>query len=105
MYVLSYRRGIVGYRLVLIGIGVGATMTAGLQYLLTRATIYEAARATVWLTGSLNGRGWQHVRPVFVSLVVLVPVALGWGGSCDCSRWATTRPRVWARASSGAGSR
>lgn len=76
VYLLSFRRGILGYRLVLIGIGVGATMTAGLQYLLTRATIYEAARATVWLTGSLNGRGWEHVRPVFVGLVVLVPVSL-----------------------------
>jgi iron complex transport system permease protein len=79
VYILSYRRGIVGYRLVLIGIGVGATMTAGLHYMLTRATIYEAARATVWLTGSLNGRGWHHVRPVFLSLVVLLPVALGLG--------------------------
>jgi iron complex transport system permease protein len=79
VYVLSYRRGIVGYRLVLIGIGVGATMTAGLQYMLTRATIYEASRATVWLTGSLNGRGWAHVKPVFVSLIVLAPVALALG--------------------------
>jgi iron complex transport system permease protein len=76
VYILSYRRGIVGYRLVLIGIGVGATMTAGLQYLLTRATIYEAARATVWLTGSLNGRGWQHVKPVLISVIVLVPITL-----------------------------
>ena len=76
---LSYRRGIVGYRLVLIGIGVGATMTAGLQYLLTRATIYEATQATVWLTGSLNGRGWEHVRPVFAGLIVLVPISLALG--------------------------
>jgi iron complex transport system permease protein len=79
VYVLSYRRGIVGYRLVLVGIGIGATMTAGVHFLLTRATIYEAARATVWLTGSLNGRSWQHVRPVFAALVVLVPVALALG--------------------------
>lgn len=79
VYVLSYKRGIAGYRLVLIGIGVGATMSAGIQYMLTRATLYEASRATVWLTGSLNGRGWQHVRPVFIALIVLVPVALTFG--------------------------
>jgi iron complex transport system permease protein len=79
VYVLSYRRGIVGYRLVLIGIGIGATMSGGLQYLLTRATIYEAARATVWLTGSLNGRGWEHVKPVSAGLIVLVPFALTLG--------------------------
>ena len=62
VYVLSYRRGLIGYRLVLIGIGIGAVMTALIQYMLTRATIYEAARATVWLTGSLNGRSW-NARP------------------------------------------
>ncbi len=76
VYVLSYRRGLIGYRLVLIGIGVGAVMTALIQYMLTRATIYEAARATVWLTGSLNGRGWAHVRPVAAGLIVLVPLAV-----------------------------
>ena len=76
VYTLSYRRGLVGYRLVLIGIGVGAVMTAAIQYMLTQTTIYEAARATVWLTGSLNGRSWGHVRPVATGLIVLVPLAL-----------------------------
>ena len=51
-------------------------MTAAVQYMLTRATIFEAARATVWLTGSLNGRSWGHVRPVAAGLIVLVPCAL-----------------------------
>lgn len=76
VYALSYRRGLVGYRLVLIGIGISAVMTAAVQFMLTRATIFEAARATVWLTGSLNGRGWEHVRPVAAGLVVLVPLTL-----------------------------
>ena len=35
-------------------------------YLLTRAEIFDAQRATVWLTGSLNGRSWDHVRPLAV---------------------------------------
>ena len=30
----------------------------------------------MWLTGSLNGRGWEHVRPVAAALVILAPVAL-----------------------------
>ena len=46
------------------------------SYLLTRAEIYDAQRATVWLTGSLNGRGWEHVRPVAITMVVLVPATL-----------------------------
>jgi iron complex transport system permease protein len=76
IYLLAYRRGVVGYRLVLIGIGVGAVLAAGTSYMLTRAEIYDAQRAVVWLTGSLNGRGWEHVRPVSVSLLVLAPAVV-----------------------------
>lgn len=79
IYLLAYRRGLQGYRLVLVGIGVGAALTALTSYLLTRAEIYDAQRATVWLTGSLNGRGWEHVRPVAFALAALVPVAVALG--------------------------
>lgn len=77
IYLLAYKRGVTGYRLVLVGIGVTAMLTSVTQYLLTRAEIYDAQRATVWLTGSLNGRGWDQVRPVAVALALLVPVTVG----------------------------
>ena len=76
VYGLSWRKGIQGFRLVLVGIGINAMLLALVQWLLVVAEIYEAARATVWLTGSLNGRGWEHVVPVGLALVVLVPAAL-----------------------------
>lgn len=76
IYFLAYKRGVSSYRLVLVGIGVGAMLSACTSYLLTRAEIYDAQRATVWLTGSLNGRSWQHVRPVAAALAVLVPAVL-----------------------------
>lgn len=76
IYLLAYRRGVSSYRLVLVGIGISAMLSAVTSYLLTRAEIYDAQRATVWLTGSLNGRGWDQVRPVAASLVVLVPATL-----------------------------
>ena len=79
IYLLAYKRGVTGYRLVLVGIGVTAVLTSVTQYLLTRAEIYEAQRAVVWLTGSLNGRGWEHVRPIAVALGALVPIAVGLG--------------------------
>lgn len=79
IYLLAYRRGVTGYRLVLVGIGVSAVLAALTSYLLTRADIFDAQRATVWLTGSLNARGWEHVVPVGVSLIVLVPLVLGLG--------------------------
>lgn len=77
IYALAYKRGVNGYRLVLVGIGVTAMLGSVTSYLLTRAEIFDAQRATVWLTGSLNGRGWEHVRPVSLALVLLLPVTLG----------------------------
>lgn len=83
VYALAYRNGIEGYRLVLVGVGVGAVAHALTSWLLIRAEIWEAAQATVWLTGSLNGRGWEHVVPVALALVVLVPVALVLGSGLN----------------------
>lgn len=80
IYLLAYRRGVLGYRLVLVGIGVSAVLSAFTSYLLTRAEIFEAQRATVWLTGSLNGRSWDHVGPVAAALAALVPITLALGG-------------------------
>jgi iron complex transport system permease protein len=76
IYLLAYRRGVSGYRLVLIGLGIGAMLASFTAYLLTRAEINDAQRATVWLTGSLNGRSWEHVRPVGVALAILAPITL-----------------------------
>ena len=76
LYLFSWRRGLDVQRLVLVGIGLGATLTAGTSYLLVNARIQDAASAQVWLSGSLTARGWEHVRPVLLTLAVLLPVAL-----------------------------
>jgi iron complex transport system permease protein len=76
IYVLAWKRGVHGYRLVLVGIGVNAIVTAVNGYLLTKADIVDAARAVVWMTGSLNGRGWDQVWPLLALCAVLVPLVL-----------------------------
>jgi iron complex transport system permease protein len=76
VYGLAFKRGVSGYRLVLVGIGISALALAAIDYLLTRARTEDAVAATVWLVGSLNGRGWDHVRPLAGALAVLVPAAL-----------------------------
>ena len=50
---LTWRAGIDGYRLVLIGIAVWAAAAAVVDWLLTRAEIHDAAAAYVWITGSV----------------------------------------------------
>ncbi|WP_406491918.1 iron chelate uptake ABC transporter family permease subunit [Streptomyces sp. NBC_01604] len=76
IYLLAWKRGVHGYRLVLVGIGVSAIVTAINGYLLTVSDIVDAARAVVWMTGSLNGRDWDQVWPLLMLCGVLVPFVL-----------------------------
>ncbi|SCG47054.1 iron complex transport system permease protein [Micromonospora echinaurantiaca] len=74
VHALAWRHGLPGFRLILVGIGVTAILTGVNGYLLTRAPLMDAARAVLWLTGSLDGRGWANALPLLVALAVLVPV-------------------------------
>jgi iron complex transport system permease protein len=47
-----------------------------IDFLLARARIEEAQEATRWLLGSLNGRNWDDVLPLALSLLVLLPLAV-----------------------------
>ncbi|SCL49526.1 FecCD family ABC transporter permease [Micromonospora chersina] len=76
LYALAGRHGVGGHRLVLIGIGVTAILTGVNGWLLTRAPLMDAARAALWLTGSLDGRGWANALPVLGALAVLLPAVL-----------------------------
>ena len=79
LFALTWRAGIDGYRLVLVGIALWSAMAALTDWLLTNAEIYDAAAAYVWITGSLNARTWDHAVPLALSLLVLVPLALAAG--------------------------
>ena len=74
MYVLAGGMGVSSYRLILIGIGIGAVATSITSYLLTKARVEIAQQALIWLTGSLNGRDWSNVRSLAITLVVLAPL-------------------------------
>ncbi|MFE7167480.1 FecCD family ABC transporter permease [Streptomyces sp. NPDC057616] len=76
IYLLAWKQGVHGYRLVLVGIGVSAIVTAVNGYLLTVSDIVDAARAVVWMTGSLSGRDWDQVWPLLALCAVLVPLVL-----------------------------
>ncbi|MET4922678.1 iron chelate uptake ABC transporter family permease subunit [Streptomyces sp. PSRA5] len=76
VYFLAWRRGIDGFRLILIGISVSAVMEAITTWLLVTADIRDVARAQVWLIGSLDNRSWDEVRvALWCTLVLLVVVA------------------------------
>lgn len=71
IYALSWRGGVDGFRLVLIGIGVNAMLLALVNWMLVSADINDVSRAQVWLTGSLNNIGWNQIVPTAVALVVI----------------------------------
>ncbi|MFJ9130164.1 FecCD family ABC transporter permease [Streptomyces sp. NPDC102340] len=79
VYLLAWRRGVHGYRLVLVGIGVSAVLGAATSFLYIRADIGKAAQAASWTIGSLNDRGWTEARTAALGLIFCVPVVMVFG--------------------------
>lgn len=76
IYLLAWRRGIEGFRLVLIGVAVNGILLAVTNWMLVLGEISDAQEATVWLNGSLNGRDWDHAWPAAIALGAIGAVAL-----------------------------
>jgi iron complex transport system permease protein len=77
IYALSFKDGVAGTRLVLIGIGIAAMLHSATSYVLDQAGQWDLQAATRWLNGSLNGSTWDEVVPVLIALGVFGPVLLG----------------------------
>ncbi|MDJ0408592.1 FecCD family ABC transporter permease [Rhodococcoides fascians] len=75
VYVLAYKRGVQGFRLIIVGIAVSAVLASVNTWLVVKADVSEAIAAAVWGAGTLNGLGWPQVVPVLVALAVVTPVA------------------------------
>ncbi|SKA98434.1 iron complex transport system permease protein [Agreia bicolorata] len=78
VYALAYRRGVQGFRLIIVGIALSMVLSAATTWLMLRARVDIAMSAAIWGTGSLNGATWADVAQVAVALAVLLPaVVLG----------------------------
>jgi iron complex transport system permease protein len=73
---LSWRRGITGNRVVLVGIGVAAICLSATGWMLTAGTVQQAGTALLWLSGSLNAVDRTLVGILAVAVVVLLAAAL-----------------------------
>lgn len=54
VYLLAYRDGIHGFRLIIVGIGVTAVFGSVNAYLITRAEVHEAMMVGFWGAGSIG---------------------------------------------------
>ncbi|MEU4014308.1 iron chelate uptake ABC transporter family permease subunit [Microbacterium sp. NPDC028030] len=70
-------RGALGYRIVIVGIGVSAVLAALNSWMLLRARLEVAVSAAIWDAGSLNGVGWQQATvPIIVVTALMVLLVL-----------------------------
>ena len=83
IYVLSFKDGVVGTRLILVGVGVAAMLHSVVTYVLARADQWDLQLAMRWLTGSLNAADWEVVVPLAVGTVVVAPLLLSQSRNLD----------------------
>jgi iron complex transport system permease protein len=77
VYLVARRGGVTGgAKLILVGIGVAAILSGVNEYLITRANIVDAAAASLWITGSLDGSSWSGVVILAVATALLAPPIL-----------------------------
>ncbi|MFT4217537.1 MAG: iron chelate uptake ABC transporter family permease subunit [Micropruina sp.] len=75
VYLLAWRRGLTGGRLILVGIGIAAVLQGVNNLLLVRASLTSAQTAGQWLAGSFNATTWPRVLLVGGALALLLPAA------------------------------
>lgn len=78
VYTLSWSGGVQSYRLILIGIGVGACASAIVTFIVTRLDEVSTQRAMRWLIGSLNGADFSDAAllagTLAFGLVLVLPM-------------------------------
>ncbi|MFT3831864.1 MAG: iron chelate uptake ABC transporter family permease subunit [Micropruina sp.] len=73
VYLLAYRRGMQGFRLIIVGIAVTAMLHAANLFLLLRAQEDVAMAAAIWGAGSISLLGWPTLVPAMVGLLLCSP--------------------------------
>lgn len=76
VYFLAYRKGVQGFRLIIVGIGVSAMLGSINAYLITRADIDDAMTVGFWSAGSILRVTWNSMWPsLIVACLIFVAVA------------------------------
>lgn len=75
VYLLAYRRGIQGFRLIIVGIGVSAMLGSINAYLITRAAIQDAMTVGFWGAGSVSRVSWTSLVPSLLIAAAIIVAA------------------------------
>jgi|TARA_R110000744_G_scaffold155837_4_gene271348 ABC-type enterobactin transport system permease subunit len=72
VYLFAYRDGHSGFRLIIVGIAISATLTAFNQWLSLTVSLETAMTAALWSAGSLNGMTWSRILPAALLITVFL---------------------------------
>jgi iron complex transport system permease protein len=75
VYLLAYRRGVQGFRLIIVGIGVSTALAGINTLLIIRADLDVALRAATWGAGSLAAASYAQLVPVLLISAILLPLS------------------------------
>lgn len=70
IYLLSFKDGLSGTRLILIGIGIAAMLNAVVHYTIARAPSWDLQTSMRWLNGNLNNAQMVQVVPLAIAVVL-----------------------------------
>lgn len=70
IYMLSHGEGFSNGRLILTGIGMQAFLSAGISWMLLKASAYDVPGALRWLSGSLNGVSMDKIPRLAIAVLV-----------------------------------
>lgn len=75
VYLLAWRRGMQGFRLIIVGIGISAMLASLNTWMMLTADLEVAMSAAAWGAGSLNGASWHQVAIGGAFIAVLLALA------------------------------
>jgi len=76
VYLLAWRDGIAGFRLIIVGLGVAALLSAFNTWLIVTGSLESAMNAALWGAGSLNGMTWAKAQPALICIPVTLLAVL-----------------------------
>lgn len=94
VFTLAARGGFASERLVLIGFGVQAGAQALVTLLITLSDPWNETKALTWLGGSTYGRSFEHLVPMVLAVLIVVPVLIRARGELDLLSVDDETPRV-----------
>lgn len=86
VYGLSFKNGVAGTRLILVGIGVSAMLESVIAYILSAAPAWTLQEAMRWLTGSVNGAQLSQSAPLLAGLAIFGSLLLAKKRDLDALR-------------------